>query len=183
MIAVDLRNHQRNVGLHAQGAGVGDDRTAGVGKLRLQFAGDGGIQSGENNLRARLRAWRERSVIFAIVGRDGGFQTPARSFGISSAFRTVGRRQPRHFKPRVMLEHLDKSLPDDARGTENSYRKFGRHILRNKVSFDFIPAKFPPGMTLPVRTRIPCASQPSKPWVRPSVPVQLVSSGVRFFQE
>jgi hypothetical protein len=27
----------------------------------------------------------------------------------------------------VMLKHLDKSLPDDARGTENSYRKFGRH--------------------------------------------------------
>jgi len=26
-----------------------------------------------------------------------------------------------------MLEHLDKSLPDDARGTENSYRKFGGH--------------------------------------------------------
>jgi hypothetical protein len=28
-----------------------------------------------------------------------------------------------------MLEHLDKSLPDDAGGTENSYRKFGRHIF------------------------------------------------------
>jgi hypothetical protein len=27
----------------------------------------------------------------------------------------------------VLFEHLDKSLPNDARGTENSYRKFGRH--------------------------------------------------------
>jgi hypothetical protein len=26
-----------------------------------------------------------------------------------------------------MLEHLDKSLPDDAGGTENSYRKSGGH--------------------------------------------------------
>jgi hypothetical protein len=28
-----------------------------------------------------------------------------------------------------MFEHLDKSLPDDAGGTENSYRKFVGHIL------------------------------------------------------
>jgi hypothetical protein len=46
-----------------------------------------------------------------------------------------------------MFEHLDKSLPDDAGGTENSYRKFVRHIWIDKVSFDFIPAKFRPGMS------------------------------------
>jgi hypothetical protein len=27
-----------------------------------------------------------------------------------------------------MFEHLDESLPDDARGTEDSYRKFGGHV-------------------------------------------------------
>jgi hypothetical protein len=44
-----------------------------------------------------------------------------------------------------MFEHLDKSLPDDAGGTENSYRKFGRHIFLNRVRVDFIPAKFSAG--------------------------------------
>ena len=126
MVAVDLGNHQRNVGLHAQGAGIGDDRATGVGELRLQFAGDRGIERGENN------SWGAfglggRNRHFGDVRGDGSFQTPARSLGIGPAFRTVGGGQPCHFKPRVMFEHLDKSLPDDAGGTENSYRKFVGH--------------------------------------------------------
>jgi hypothetical protein len=32
----------------------------------------------------------------------------------------------------VPLEHLDKPLPDDAGGTENSYRDFVRHISIDK---------------------------------------------------
>ena len=35
----------------------------------------------------------------------------------------------------MMFEHLDKPLPDDAGGTENSYRKFAGHILKNKLQF------------------------------------------------
>src|ERR1035441_1464940 len=40
VIGVDFRNDQRNVSLHAQGAGIGNDSASGVGKLRLQFAGN-----------------------------------------------------------------------------------------------------------------------------------------------
>ena len=62
------------------------------------------------------------------VGGDGSFQTPARGFGIRPAFRPIGSGKPCDFEPRMMLQHLNKSLADDAGGTENSYRKFVRHI-------------------------------------------------------
>jgi hypothetical protein len=54
----------------------------------------------------------------------------------------------------MMFQHLDKSLAHDARGTENSDRKFLGHILINKVINDFILAKFLPGMS----PLIPCQS-------------------------
>ena len=126
VIGVDFGNHQRNVGLHAQRARIGDDRATGGGELRLQFAGDRGIEGGEDNFR-RAFGLGGRNRHLGDVGRDGSFQTPARGFGIGPAFRTVGCGQPRHFKPRMMFQHLDESLPDDARGAENSYRKFVRH--------------------------------------------------------
>ena len=60
VIAVDLGNDQRHVGLHAQGAGIGNDGASGVGELGLQFAGDPGIERGENNFRSAFGRWRAR---------------------------------------------------------------------------------------------------------------------------
>ncbi len=81
VVAVDLRNHQRHVGLHAQRTRVGDDRAARVGELRFQFAGDRGIERGEDNLRcARGLGGRNRHLRHG--SGDGSFQTPARRFSI-----------------------------------------------------------------------------------------------------
>ena len=126
MIAVDLRNHQRNVGLHAQRARIGDDRTTGVCELRLQFAGDRGIEGGEDNFR-RAFGLGGRNRHLGDVRGDGSFQTPARGFGIRPAFGTIGSGKPCDFEPRMMLQHLNEALADDAGGTEDSYRKFVRH--------------------------------------------------------
>src|ERR1019366_3025996 len=115
MIAVDFRNHQRDFGLHAQGARIGDDGAPGGGELRLQFTSDRGIEGGEDNFRGAFGLGGNYGH-FGDVGGDGGFQTPAGGFGVGAAFRTVGRGQPRDREPRVMFEHLNKSLPDDARG-------------------------------------------------------------------
>ena len=58
------------------------------------------------------------------TGGNRCLQTPARGLRIRTAFGPVRSRQPRDFEPWVMLQHLDKALPDDAGGTQNSYRDF-----------------------------------------------------------
>ena len=121
VIAIDFGNHQRHVGLHAQGAGVGDDRAAGGGKLRFQFPGNRGIERGKDDFR-RTFGFGGRNLHPGDVARvwqssDASVQLPHRAVLPSD-------RKPRatHFKPRVMFQHLDESLADDAGGTENSYR-------------------------------------------------------------
>ena len=102
-------------------ARIGNDRAAGIGKLRFEFARDSGIEGGKDNLgRAVGLGGRNRHP--GDVRRDRGLQPPARRFGVRTAFGAIGGREPRHFKPRMMLQHLDKALADDAGGTENSYR-------------------------------------------------------------
>jgi hypothetical protein len=90
--------------------------------LELEItARDRGIESGENNFGRTVGLGRRHRHFGNRIG-NGSLQPPARRFRVRASFGTIGGRQPRHFKPRVIFEHLDKSLPDDARGTENSYR-------------------------------------------------------------
>ena len=61
------------------------------------------------------------------VRRNRRLQPPARRLGVGLAFRTVGSGQPRHFKPRMTLQHLDKPLPNHAGSAQNPDRKFIAH--------------------------------------------------------
>ncbi len=79
MGGVHLGDDQRNVFLHAEGAGVRDDSAAGGGKLRLELAGDIGVERGEDDRRRLLRAWLARAA-----GR-----APLRECGVSSFQRTA----------------------------------------------------------------------------------------------
>src|SRR5271157_5973445 len=49
---VDLWNDERNIFVHAKRAGVADHGTSGCGELRLQFAGDSGVEGCQDD------AWR-----------------------------------------------------------------------------------------------------------------------------
>ena len=65
--AIDFRNDERNVLLHAQCAGVRDHGAAGVGKAGLEFGGDGSIEGGENNFRSAFGSGGRNLHL-----RDGG---------------------------------------------------------------------------------------------------------------
>ena len=119
--SVDFRDHQRDVFIHAQRAGVGNDRATRVGKARLEFGGDRGIERGEDHLGRAIGCGR-RNLHFGDGGWDRCLEAPARGVRIGLAFGAVGSGQPCHLEPRVVLEHLDKSLSYDAGGAQDSYR-------------------------------------------------------------
>src|SRR5262249_34098347 len=53
-------------------------------------------------------------------GRNRCPQPPARGLGVNLAFGTVGSRQPGHFEPGMVLQHLDESLSDYTGSAENA---------------------------------------------------------------
>src|SRR6185503_20992723 len=114
-------------------AGVGDHGVTRLGKAWLEFRGDAGVQSGKNDFGSIFRpSWGNDHL--GDILRNGCLQTPARRLRVGLAFGAVRGRHPRHFKPRVMLQQLDKPLPDDAGGTENTYRNFVWHKSRGSVA-------------------------------------------------
>ena len=127
MVRVDLGNDQRNVFLHPQRARIGDHGAASFGEARLEFRGNGSIQSGEDNLR-RTFGCRRRDLHAGDCGGNGCLQAPARSVGIKLAFRAVRSRQPGHFEPGMVLQHLDEALSDYTSSAENADRNLFVHV-------------------------------------------------------
>ena len=102
VISVNLRDDERHVGLHAKGAGVGNDCAPGIGELRLQFASDGGIERGEDNSWGAV-GLGGRNCHVGDPGGNYSFQSPARGFGIRTALGSIGSGEPCHLKPWMML--------------------------------------------------------------------------------
>src|SRR6202035_5193762 len=128
MSAVYFWNDKRHVLLHAESARVCDHGAARVGEAGFQFSSDGRVKSGENYFgRAFRSGWRDGHG--GDRGRNWRFEAPARGFGVVLALGTVGSGQPCHFEPRVVLQHLNKSLTDDTGGAENADRNFSVHRL------------------------------------------------------
>ncbi len=65
--------------------------------------------------------------ISATLRGNGCLQFPARGFAIGTALGAVRSRQPRDFKPGMMLQHLHKALPDNTGSAQNSDRDFRSH--------------------------------------------------------
>ncbi len=68
------------------------------------------------------------TFIFATAGGIERLQTPASGLRVHLAFRTVRGRQPRHFEPGMVLQHLDESLSDDTSSAENTDRNLFVHV-------------------------------------------------------
>src|SRR5579872_388164 len=118
--AVDLGNDKGNVFLHAKGAGIRDYGASGVGKARLEFGGDRGIERGKDDFGSAF--WcGGRNLHLPDGRRNRCFEAPARGVRIDLAFGAVGGGQPCHLEPRMVLQHLDKSLTNDASGAKNTY--------------------------------------------------------------
>ena len=97
--------------MHAKRARIRDHRASGRGKLRLHLARNIRVERRENNLRRALGLSRRHRHICNVL-RQLRVQLPAHRVSIPLSTGTVARRQPRHFKPRVALKKLNKSLTD-----------------------------------------------------------------------
>ena len=123
VVVIDFRDDQRHILLHAQSAGVGDHSAASVGETRLQLGGDAGIERGEDHFGRAVGRGRRDSHSATLAGiAVFSRQRAASAYGL--AFGAVRSGQPRHFEPGMVLQHLDKALPDDAGSAENSDRDF-----------------------------------------------------------
>src|SRR5207248_11272720 len=95
-------------------------------EARLRFSGAACVQGGEDDFGSSVRG--SGGIHHVANPRwNGRFQPPTCRIGVWATFGTVRGRQPAHFKPRMVLQHLDEALADHARGTENSYRNFAWH--------------------------------------------------------
>ena len=113
-------NDQRHVGSHAEGAGVGDHGAAGVGEFRLQFAGDGGVEGGEDDSWARLRARPATTRHARDALGQRRVETPLGGFAIGLAAGAVAGREPGDLEPGVVFEQLDEALADHSGGAEDA---------------------------------------------------------------
>src|SRR5262249_22273369 len=130
VIVVDLRDHQRHVRLHAQGAGIGDYAVAGVWRKRAQVRRDPRNEGGQNRFwDISARRPSRRTLHPGYTRGDRCAQTPMHSLRVGLALRPVGGRQPGHLEPWMVLQHLHKALSDDPGRAQNSYRNFRLHGL------------------------------------------------------
>jgi len=84
MVGIDLGDHQWHVRSHSKGAGVGDNGAAGVGKARLEFPGDGGIECGKDDLGGALWIGRCDNHFGDAVGQRS-VEAPLSRFSIGFA--------------------------------------------------------------------------------------------------
>src|SRR5271165_1351314 len=123
MAGVHLRNNERNVFVHAKGAGVAYDGATGGGKLRLKFTRNAGVQRGKDHARRALRRGA-RHLHFAHPPRNRRLQPPSHCVAVSLPGGAVRSRQPCHFEPRMGFEHLDEALADNSGSAKNSDGNF-----------------------------------------------------------
>ena len=99
VIGVDFGNDERHVGRHAEGAGVGDDGASGVGKARLHFAGDGGVERGEDDLGRAFGLGRGDGHVGDALGQRR-VEAPLGGLAIGLAAGAVAGREPRDLETR-----------------------------------------------------------------------------------
>ncbi len=120
VIAVDFGDHQRNVGMHAEGAGIRHNGAAGVGETWLGLFCHGAIERRKND------AWRACGIgggnrHLRNAARDGRCQPPARGLLVAASGGADRGSKPCNFKPGMLVEHLDQALTDHAGRAQNAY--------------------------------------------------------------
>src|SRR5256886_4428691 len=90
VIGIDFRNYQRDIAFHANSAGISNDRASSVGKLRLEFGGNRGVERSKNHFWGAVRLSR-RDLHLRYARGNGRFQLPARRLAVRATLRTIGR--------------------------------------------------------------------------------------------
>src|SRR5712691_4551601 len=133
MRRIHFGNEQRNIGIHAVIARIADDGIAGTSEILFGGTGDGGIEGGENEVAVErgIETFHDEIASFCW---DGHVEMPANGFGVGLAGRTLGGGNFGEVEPRMIAEHLNEPLADDAGGAEDScfpflVRAFGLHVL------------------------------------------------------
>ena len=109
MRGVDLRNKQRDVGIHAVIFGVADDGIAGAGEIFFGGSGDAGIERGENEIAVEARV----ETLYDEVARgfrDGTVEMPADGFGVTFAGRALGGGNFGELKPGMSGKKFHQAL-------------------------------------------------------------------------
>ena len=126
VVGVDLGNDQRHVGVHAEGARVGDHGASGRGKLRLHLAGDVGVERGEDDLRRAIGLGRRNGHARDALGQ-GSVEAPLGGVAVLLAAGAVAGRKPRDLEPRMVLEQLDEALADHTGRAKDADGIFALH--------------------------------------------------------
>src|SRR5260370_35757842 len=96
-------------------------------------ASDGGIERGEHEVAVERRI--ETLDDEAAGGlRNRRVEMPTNGFGVSFAGGTLGGRDFREVKPRMIAENWNERLADDTGGTEDSGLRLLRCLLRRHVA-------------------------------------------------
>src|SRR5260370_10289452 len=137
MRGVHFRNEQRNIGVHAVIPGIADDGIARAGEILFGGASDGRIERRKNEVAVE----REVEAFNDEAARGIGnrrVEVPANGFGVSSTRRTLGGGNFGKVKPRMIAEHLNETLADNACSAKDSrpplvLRSLRVHILISVV--------------------------------------------------
>ena len=119
MIRVDLGNDQGDIGRHAEGAGIGKHGASGVGEPGLHFAGEGGVDGGEDNL-GRTRGIGGLDGHFGDALGERGVETPLCSFAVGFPAGAVAGGEPGDLEPWVVFKQLNVTLADHSGGAEDA---------------------------------------------------------------
>src|SRR6476620_2597382 len=119
MSSVYFRDEQRDIGRHSMIFGIADDGIACAGEVLFHGAGDGGIESGENEIAivGRFQAFDDQ---IGGLGWDWFVEVPLHRLGIFLSGGTLGSGDCSELKPGMAGQKLDQTLADYASGAEDS---------------------------------------------------------------
>ncbi len=120
MAGVDFSDDERDVGLHAIVAGIGDDDVTGLGKFAFNFGSDGGVHSREDET-GRTGRLRFGDNDFGGFGRDIAIETPGCSVFELLTGGAITGSEPSQSEPGMALQEADEVLAHHAGAAKDAY--------------------------------------------------------------
>ncbi len=92
---------------------------AGVGEFGLHFAGDGGVEGGEDDFRCAGRICRRNGHARDPLW-ERGVESPFSGFAVELPAGAVTGGEPGDFEPRMVFEELNETLADHSGRAEDA---------------------------------------------------------------
>jgi hypothetical protein len=121
MVAVDLRDEERHVRVHAVILRVREHRGASIGIKILSLAGHGRIETGEDHSRFEIVAERAHHEV-GSEGRHRRIQPPLGGIAIALSGTALRGHDLMKPEPGMSLQELNETLPHGAGGAEDGDR-------------------------------------------------------------